>query len=408
MPLDELSALDVKRLEVPGFYAVGGVTGLYLKISKGGSRSWILRATVGSKRKDIGLGGYPDVTLAMARDKARQCRESIWAGGDPVAERKAAKRALKSEQAKHITFRQAALRCHAAKQTEFRNEKHRGEWISTLENHAFPTLGEMAVAEIEMPHVLQMLEKIWTTKTETATRIRQRTEAVLTWATVSGFRSGDNPARWAGNLKEVLPNPAKIAPVKHFRSLPWQQVGQFMTDLRERSGMAARALEFAILTASRSGEVRGMTWDEVDLDTGVWIVPENRIKAGKKHTVPLSPTAVAILKALPRFDGCPYVFASARGGMLSDATLLAVLKRMDVDAVPHGFRSTFKDWARSCSNFPDEVSELALAHVNSDATRAAYARDELLPKRTLLMREWEKFCNTIMETGAVSPIRSQA
>ncbi len=406
MSADPLTAIAIKRLESPGFYAAGGVKGLYLRVNAGGSRSWILRVTVGHKRRDIGLGGYPDVTLSMARDKARECRELIRSGIDPVDQRKADKQALKSRQAKAITFKQAALRCHATKQTEFRNEKHRHEWITALENHAFPTIGNMQIAEIDVTHVLEMLEKIWHTKTETATRVRQRTEAVITWATVSGFRSGDNPARWDGNLKELLPNPAKIAPVKHFRSLHWQKVGQFMKDLRIRPGIAARALEFAILTAARSGEVRGMTWDEIDMDAGIWVVPETRIKAGKKHTVPLSDSAKTILAGLPRFEECPYVFPSPRGGMLSDATLSAVLKRMDVDAVPHGFRSTFKDWARSCTVYPDEVSELALAHVNNDATRAAYARDELLPKRALLMRDWEKFCALPLKSSAVTPIRN--
>lgn len=404
----ELTPLQVKRFESPGFYAVGGVSGLYLKVSPGGSRSWILRAMVGALRRDMGLGGYPDVSLAKARERAKDYRESIRAGIDPVAAKEANRASLIADQLKAINFRDAAHRCHAAKSPEFRNEKHRKDWISALERHAIPVIGSLPVASIDRAHILQVLEPIWRTKTETATRVRQRLESVLTWATVSGHRVGENPARWKGNLQELLPNPAKVSKVKHHPALPWNQVGQFMTDLRKMKGIAPRALEFAILTAARSGEVRGMAWAEVDFDSKVWTVPADRIKSGREHKVPLSDEAIAILKALPKFEGVDYIFPAPRGGMLSDVALLAVVRRMDVEAVPHGFRSSFKDWARSCTAFPDEVSELALAHVNNDATRAAYARDELLPKRALLMRDWGRFCNTVMEKGTVSPFRSQA
>jgi integrase len=401
----ELTAIEVKRLTDPGLHAVGMVKGLYLKVAPGGSRSWILRVTVGSKRRDIGLGGYPEVTLQRARERTAESRELIRQGVDPVDKRKADRAALISAQAKVIEFKDAAIRCHASKAPEFRNVKHRGEWINTLERYAFPVIGSLPVSEIELPHILKVLEPIWHTKTETASRVRQRMEAVLTWAAVSKYRSGDNPARWVGNLKELLPAPSKISTVKHHAALPWQQVGQFMDDLRKRDGIAAKALEFAILTAARSGEVRGMEWSEVDFSTKVWTVPEDRIKAGKQHRVPLSDDAIAILKAAPRFTANPLVFVAPKGGVLSDATLLAVVRRMKVDAVPHGFRSSFKDWARSCTAYPDEVSELALAHVNSDSTRAAYARDELLPKRKKLMGEWAKFCSMAGEKGIVTPLR---
>lgn len=403
----ELSPIEVKRLTEPGLHAVGGVSGLFLRVAPGGSRSWILRATVGSKRRDIGLGSFGDVTLSQARDKARTAREKIRDGIDPAEERRAAREALIKAQAKALTFDEAARRCHEAKSNEFRNEKHRKDWINSLERYASPVIGNLSVAEVELAHVLEILEPIWTEKTETATRVRQRIEAVLTWATVRGYREGENPARWEGNLKEVLPNPSKVAKVKHHRALPWQEMGQFMAKLRKREGMAARALEFAILTAARSGEVRLATWDEIDLKARTWTVPAERIKAGRKHTVPLSDDAVAVLESLPRMKDSPYVFPAARGGALSDMALSAVCKRMGVDATPHGFRSTFKDWARNRTSYADEVSELALAHVNSDATRAAYARDELLPKRKRLMGEWAKFCRTIQKQGDVVPIRER-
>lgn len=406
--LKELTPVEVKRLIDPGLHRVGKARGLYLKVAPGGSRSWILRVTVGSKRRDIGLGGYPEVTLQRARERAAESRELIRQGIDPVDKRKADRAALISAQAKVITFKDAAVRCHASKAPEFRNVKHRGEWINTLERYAFPAIGSLPVSEIELPHILKVLEPIWHTKTETASRVRQRMEAALTWAAVSKYRSGDNPARWVGNLKELLPAPSKISTVKHHSALPWQQMGQFMADLRAREGVAARALEFGILTAARSGEVRGMEWLEVDFSTKVWTVPENRIKAGKQHRVPLSDDAIAILRNLPQFEGIPYAFAAPRGGMYSDASLLAVVRRMGVDATPHGFRSSFKDWARSNTAYPDEVSELALAHVGSDATRAAYARDELLPKRQKLMADWAKYCRTITTEGAIIPLREKS
>jgi integrase len=404
----ELTSMEVRRFTEPGFYRVGGVRGLYLKVATGGSRSWILRATVGSKRKDIGLGGFPDVTLQGAREKARELKELIKKGIDPVQRRKSARAALISDQAKNIGFKEAALRCHAAKAPEFRNPKHKKDWISALERHAFPAIGNLPVSEIQLNHILQVLEPIWYNKTETATRVRQRIEAVLTWAAVSGFRSGDNPARWLGNLKEVLPNPSKITKVRHHPALPWQEVGSFMYDLRGRKGIAAKALEFAILTAARSSEVRGMEWAEIDFNTKIWTVPEDRIKAGRVHKVALSDDAIAILKAAPRFEGNPLVFVAPKGGRLSDVTLLAVVRRMKVDAVPHGFRSSFKDWARSCTAYPDEVSELALAHVNDDKTRAAYARDELLPQRAKLMKEWARFCKRSVVKGSVTQLSRRA
>ena len=402
----ELSAVEVKRLSAPGLHAVGGVSGLMLQVTQTGGRSWILRTMVGRKRRDIGLGGYGDVTLSQARERAREAKEQINQGIDPVAERKAARNALMTAQAKDLSFKDAAIKCHQSKASEYRNAKHRQDWIRSLELYAFDKIGRLPVGQIELPHVLAVLEPIWQTRTETATRVRQRMEAVLAWATVSGYRSGDNPARWSGNLDAVLPKPNKIKKVKHQRALPWQDVPQFMADLREMEGMSARALEFAILTASRSGEVRKAAWEEIDLDAKVWTIPAERMKAGKVHRVPLSPEAVKLLKGLPRLGA--YVFEAPRGGHLSDMSLSAVTRRMGVDAVPHGFRSSFKDWARTSTAYPDEVSELALAHVNSDATRAAYARDELLPQRARLMRDWARYLAKPQNKGDVVPIKGRA
>lgn len=394
----ELSALEVRRITRPGMHTVGGVAGLMVQVQDSGAKSWVLRISVGGKRRHLGLGPFPEVTLAHARDEARRIKAQVRQGVDPIAERRAAQNALRAAHTRALTFAQAARRCHGAKAGEFRNAKHAKEWLASLENHAFPVIGSRPVADIELPEVLAVLEPIWRDKTETATRLRQRIEAILSWAAVSGYRSGENPARWAGNLKEVLPSPAKIAKVRHHRAVPWHEIPEFMVALREREGMAARALEFLILTAARSGEVRGAQWSEFDLRGRVWTVPGERIKAGKQHRVPLSADALAIVEGLPRMEGNDYVFPGTRGA-LSDMTLGAVLKRMGVDAVPHGFRSSFKDWARNCTAYADEVSELALAHVNSDATRAAYARDELLQQRRRLMADWATFARSGNETA---------
>jgi integrase len=403
----EKSVLEIKRLTQPGLYAVGGVAGLQLLISKHGYRSWVLRVLIGTKRRDFGLGGYPDTTLAQAKVRAREIKDKIHQGIDPIAEKKASRSALLTHQAKQITFEAAAIECHKAKSPEFSNVKHKAQWISTLKKYAFPVIGNLPVADIDLPHLLKILQPIWHTKTETASRVRQRIEAVMTWATVSKYRSGENPARWEGNLKEVLPNAAKIINVKHFPALHWKEIGQFMAELRKREGISALALEFAILTAARSSEVRGMTPDEVDFNTSIWTVPAERMKAKKEHKIPLSKDAIKILNNVIKDTRQKYTFPALNGGQLSNMAMLAVVRRMEVNAVPHGFRSSFKDWARSCTNFPDEVSELALAHVNSDGTRAAYARDQLLPMRKQMMSDWAKYCSTIPKSSKFVPHRKK-
>lgn len=385
----ELSAAHVAKLVEPGFHPVGGCAGLALQIKPSGARSWVLRVMVGNKRREIGLGGHPTVGLAEAREKARSARREIEAGNDPVELRKAARRRLIEAQA-IPTFAECARRLLANKRAGFKNAKHAAQWASTLETYASPVVGDLPVCEVQLSHVVRILEPIWQTKTETAKRVQGRIESVLDWAKVAGFRTGDNPARWRGHLDAILPKPGKLRAVKHHPALPFSDVAAFMRSLRERKGVAARALEFAVLTVPRSGEVRGARWSEFDLDARVWTVPADRMKAGKVHRVPLSFEALAILGALPRLG--EHVFTAPRGSALSDMAISAVCRRMQVAAVPHGFRSSFKDWCRNSARFPDEVSELALAHVNSDATRAAYARDELMPQRRELMQQWAEFC----------------
>ncbi len=401
----ELSAVEVRRLTTPGNHAVGGCPGLMLHISSSGAASWILRATVGGRRRDIGLGSRDEVSLKRAREKARDYRDKIREGVDPIAGRKAAKDALRAAEASRITFDEAARRYLAAKRHEFKNPKHAKQWESTLHTYASPVVGNLPVHDITTTHVVEILEPIWYSKTETAARLRGRIENVLAWATTSGYRSGDNPARWKGHLDTILPKPSKVAKVEHHRALPVDQMGEFMRQLRQRQGTAARALEFAILTATRSGEVRGAKWDEVDLEARVWSIPPERMKSGCEHRVPLSDDAVTLLRNLPRFEGSPYVFPNSRGAQLADMSLSAVMKRMGYNATPHGFRSTFRDWCSERTSYPHEVIEMSLAHVIPDKVERAYRRGDLFNKRARLMKEWATFCAAVQPAGEVHSIR---
>lgn len=379
-----ISAVQVGNLPI-GFHAAGGATGLYLKVSSANARNWILRVVIGSRRRDMGLGGWPDVSLSKARELARDARIMIDSGKDPIYEREQAKATLRVTP----SFTECAKYTIDAKRPEWKNAKHAAQWKSTLDTYAKPVIGNMPVDQVQLSHVVQILTPLWTSKTETASRVRSRIEAVLAWATVSGFREGDNPARWKGNLDVVLAKPSKVAKVKHHTALPYSNLPDFMQALRTKEGTASRALEFLILTAVRSGEVRGATWGEID--GKVWTIPAERMKAGKEHRVPLSPRVVQLLKDLPRMADSELLFPAARGGQLSDMALTAVMRRMEVDAVPHGFRSTFRDWASEKTNYPRDVAEMALAHTIGDKVEAAYRRGDLFDKRTKMMADWAKF-----------------
>ncbi len=386
----ELSPLAVRRIATPGLHAVGGVSGLHLRVVATGARSWVLRVMVGGKRRDIGLGSYPSVSLAEARERAREVRNKVWQGIDPLAERAA----LRRTQAQAIpTFDQCARRFMENKRHEFRNVKHVAQWESTLTQYASPVIGRLPVNEVELPHIVRVLEPIWLTKTETASRLRGRIESVLAWATVAGFRSGDNPARWKGHLDAVFPKPGKVKAVEHHDALPYQQMPAFFAALREREGLAARMVEFCVLTAARSGEVRGARWNEIDLDAATWTIPGNRMKAGKEHRVPLAPAAVELLQALPR-EG-DQVFTAPRRGQFTDTALTKVLRRMKVEATIHGMRSSFRDWAGETTGYPREVIEHALAHRLKDKAEAAYARGTLFDKRRELMQAWADYLDTV-------------
>lgn len=409
----ELGPLEIKRLMHGGgagnaLVAVGGVAGLYLQLTPRGGKTWILRTVVGDRRRDIGLGGYPTVTLAQAREKAREARALVERGVDPVVERKAVKARLIASQRKGLTFREAVDRALASKLDGFRNEKHRNQWRSTLDNYAIPELGALPVGEIDTAAVLRVLRPIWATKTETASRLRGRIESVLSWATVAGHRSGDNPARWAGNLKELLPAASKVAKESNHPALQLDDVGIWFADLCQREGFPARALEFLAFTAARSGEIRGALWEEIDLEQALWIVPAARMKMEREHRVPLTKPAVSLLRKLPRMADVPFVFPSQRGGELSDMTLSMLMKRQHLaavergekgfvdrvskrPAVPHGLRSTFRDWVAERTEYPGEMAEVALAHKISNAVEAAYRRGDMIEKRRKMMEDWAQF-----------------
>jgi integrase len=394
-------------------HAVGGVAGLYLQCTPPASeaakefaRSWLLKARVGTARPELGLGPYPEVTLGQAREKARQLKEQIRQGIDPRAERRAARSSLLKEQAKIVTFRDLGKRYEIKKAREYKTEKQAKKLSSMLATYVYPYLGSMVVADIERAHIIKMLQTHWETKTETMTRVRAIVENMLDMAGAEGLRSGDNPARWKGNLDLTLPAPSKLAKVRHFTAMPADELPDFYNSLAQKETVGALALRFSILTAARSGEVRGATWDEIDLNAKVWTVPADRMKNGRVHKVPLQSDAVAILKALEgRHEH--YVFPALRGGMLSDMTMTKVLKDMGHKVTQHGFRATFRTWAQEHTNYPEEVPELALAHVNSDRTRAAYARSELLDKRRALMDRWQSFCREgAPQSAKVASIRA--
>ncbi len=392
---NKLTQLQITRLKAPGLYGDGA--GLWLNVTEGGSKSWVLRYTLAGKERRAGLGPFPEVSLAEAREAAVNFRRQIRNGQDPVEEKRKAKAAAQAEQAKSVTFDWCAEKYIAAHKPSWKNPKHGDQWTNTIATYVSPIMGSTAVDRIETAHIMRVLEPIWSTKAETASRVRGRIESILSWAAVRKFRSGENPARWKGHLDSLLPARKKIARVQHHPALPWQDMSAFMAELKQQAGVGALALQFTILTAARSGEVRGMTWDEVNLDDAVWIIPGERMKAGRDHRVPLSTHAKAILTTMEelKLGDTNVVFPGVRDRKpLSDMTLTAVLKRMErTDITVHGFRSTFRDWAAEVTHYPREMAEMALAHTVSDQVEAAYRRGDMFEKRRKMMADWDAFCH---------------
>ncbi len=401
--LNRLSPLKVQKLKSKGLHADGG--GLYLRVSESGTKGWIFRFGESGKLRDMGLGPIHTISLPRAREIARECRELRLQGIDPIAHRRASLAARKASEAKAMTFKQCADAFIASHEAGWRNASHRSQWTNTLAQHVHPTLGALAVSQIDTALVMRTIEPIWKTIPETASRVRGRIEAILDWAKVCGFRNGENPARWRGHLDHLLPARAKVRRVEHHAALPYAETGLFMAALGQESSLGARALEFAVLTAARTGEVLGATWDEIDTKAKVWTIPAGRMKGGREHRVPLSEPALALLKQLRDIRINEFVFPGLRGH-LSHKTMQLVLRRMERgDLTVHGFRSTFRDWAAERTTFPREVAEMALAHSVGDAVEQAYRRSDMFEKRRKLMDGWAEFCGRPAGGGKIVAMR---
>jgi integrase len=403
-----LTPLAVKNAK-PGRHADGG--GLHLLVKGSGARSWVYRFMLRGKARDIGLGaasGPEAISLAKARYKAEALRTVVKAGIDPLAERhREAAEAIAAEQAAKIagiSFRAVADAHIATNEGSWRNAKHRQQWSNTLATYAYPLIGDLPVSEIRTAHILQILEPIWKAKPETASRVRGRIETILDAAKARGYREGENPARWRGHIAQILPARSRLTR-GHHKAMSYEVVPAFLAELRLRSAMAALALEFVILTAARTGEVLGATWDEVDFEKAVWTVPGRRMKAGKEHRVPLSPRAVEILEKTKPL-GKDRLFPAEKRGTLSAMAMTMLLRRMKLDCTVHGFRSAFRDWAAESTGYPHEVCEMALAHVIANKAEAAYRRGDLFEKRRRLMMDWADYCsNPMAKSSTVAHIR---
>jgi integrase len=402
--LNRLSAVAVNTgISRRGMYHDGG--GLYLQVSAGGAKSWIFRFMLDGRAREMGLGPVHAIPLAEARKRAAASRRMRLDGIDPIEARSAQRGQKKLEAAKAMTFDACAAAYIAAHHTSWRNAKHRDQWRNTLTSYAGPVFG-LSVQSIDVGLVMKALEPIWQTKTETASRLRGRIEAVLDWATVRGYRKGENPARWRGHLDKLLPARSKVRKVEHHAALAYDELADFIAALRSQEGIASRALEFLILTAARTGEVIGARWDEVDLEGKTWIVPAARMKAGREHRVPLSAATVTVLEQMKEIRESEFVFPGGKKGKpLSNMAMLAVLKRMGWgELTAHGFRSSFRDWAAEQTNFPHEVAEMALAHTVGDKVEAAYRRGDLFQKRRQMMDGWARFCVNTRSHADVVPI----
>jgi len=388
-----LTARQVETARKPGFYADGN--GLYLRVAPGGSRSWVYRFMLNGRRRDMGLGPYPLVTLASARERVAAARLVKLDGTDPLEERRAGALKARVERAKVVTFAEAAQQYVSAHRAGWRGARAVQDWTGTIEAYVLPIFGDLPVAEIDTGLVMQAIQPIWNTKTATATRVRARVEAVLDWCRVRGYRQGENPARWKGHIEALLPRKSKVAPVEHHPAMPYGEVAAFLAELRYVESSAARALEFAILTAARSGEVIGARWDEIDIPNRLWIVPAARMKSGREHRVPLSPPAMAVLEKIAETRYSDWVFSGRQVGQpIGKMAMLLTLQRVSGrdDISVHGFRSSFRDWCAELTQYPSELAEMALAHSINSAVEAAYRRGDMFDRRRKLAEAWGRFC----------------
>jgi integrase len=402
--LNMLTARKVATVTKLGLYADGG--GLYLRVGRGGAKSWCMRYMLQGKAREMGLGGLLKVSLADARRKAAAQRALLVDKIDPLERRQTENAARKIESARTMTFDDCASAYIKAHEVSWHNAKHRQQWQNTLAVYVSPKFGSVPVGKVDVGMAMKAIEPLWTAKPETAGRVRGRIEAVLDWAKARGFRDGENPARWRGHLSNLLPARTKVRAVRHHAALPYPEMGAFMADLQTREGTAAAALEFLILTAARTGEVIGARRSEIDFRAHVWTVPAERMKGKREHRVPLSSAAIKALERA-KIEGSEFLFPGTKSGQgLSNMALLKVLERMDQgDLTVHGFRATFKTWATECANFARDVVEAALAHVLEDKTEAAYQRGDMLEKRRRLMGAWAEFCGKRASAGTVVSLR---
>ena len=405
--INRLTALQVQKLSKPGYHADGA--GLHLCVKATGGKSWIFRYRYGGKEREMGLGPLHTVSLAEAREKALAQRKMLLDGVDPLAAKHASEVQRKLAEASVITFDTAATSYIASHRAGWKNEKHAEQWTNTLTTYASPVFGSLPVADITTPLVLRVLEPIWTTKTETASRVRGRVEKVLDWCKTQGYRTGDNPAAWRGHLENLLSAPQKTKKVEHHPALPWREIGAFMQALRTMPGAAALATEFIILTNCRTSEAIEARWSEIDTVEKRWTIPAARMKAAKEHTIPLSDAALAVLQRLKaETKEGEFVFPGGKKNTpLSNMACLALLKRMGrSDLTVHGFRSSFRDWAGEATAHPREVIEHAMSHQLKDKAEAAYQRGSLLERRRVLMADWANYCAQPAATGVVVALHS--
>lgn len=404
--IEKLTPELVATLDNPGMYPDG--LGLYLQVSKWNTKSWLFRYQRHYKLRSLGLGPCHTITLQEARKRAKQARQMLLDGLDPIDTKRERRLTDMAAQARVMTFDQCAKAYIDDQRHGWKNAKHAEQWTNTLNTYASPIIGKLPVGEVDTPLVVKVLRPIWSTKNETASRVRGRIESVLAWATVHKFRTGDNPATWRNNLDKLLARPSKVKKVEHHPALPYAEMGAFMKQLRTQPGVAALALEFTILTASRTGEVIGARWEEFDLPGKAWLIPAGRMKAGREHRVPLCDRVLAILAELEQLGG-EYVFPGLKPKKpLSNMAMLTLLKRMERgDLTVHGFRSTFRDWAAEQTAYPHEMAEMALAHTIDNKVEAAYRRGDLFKKRIRMMQDWQKHCETIAAAADVAPINRQ-
>jgi integrase len=402
-----LTARQVETTREPGLYGDGG--GLYLRVTPTGGKFWVYRYMLNGRRRDMGLGSVELFSLAEARKRALEARRLCADGIDPIDARETARHATATATAKTLSFQSCAERYIEAHRAGWSNPKHLQQWQNTLADYVYPVFGSLPIATVDVGLVMQVLEPMWADKAETANRLRGRIESVLDWATARGYRHGENPARWRGHLENLLPKRSRVRRIKHHAALPYDEIGVFMADLRQYESVAARALEFTILTAARSGEVIGARWEEINIAARLWTIPVERMKAGKEHRVPLSDAAMTIIEAMSAIRSSDYVFPGRGAGQpIGETGLRFQLGRMKRDDLTtHGFRSTFSDWCTEQTNFPSEVREMALAHAVGNRVEAAYRRGDLFEKRRQLAEAWGRYCcETAPAQDAVVQLRS--